>query len=265
MRALAPLALLLALQPGGTSLALAQIALRGQVVDDSTEQTIRGARVLLINRYGKTIGYAVTDSLGHFAFEAGAAERLRLEAKALGYLPAATPVLWMVEDHEYAVVEIRLAPHAVLLAPIEIVALSPPAKVSPILENMEFRRTHGLGYRIGREEIEARHPARLSDMLEEVAGLSADRRSGPGSRTMRMSRTLAGPGGADCPVQIFLDGMLATRPAAGGDVSVDELVLPHDVEAIEIFRGLASVPAEFLNPLSRCGVIAIWTKRALPR
>jgi hypothetical protein len=41
-------------------------------------------------------------------------------------------------------------------------------------------------------------------------------------------------------------------------------VEPADVEAIEIFKGLASVPAEFLNPQSRCGVIAIWTKRSLP-
>jgi len=43
-----------------------------------------------------------------------------------------------------------------------------------------------------------------------------------------------------------------------------DTVSAADVEAIEIFKGLASVPAEFLNTQARCGVIAIWTKRSLP-
>lgn len=266
MRTLTLLVLLLALQTGLASPAPAQTVLRGQVLEDTTARPIPSARVFLINRYGKTIGYALTDSLGRFEFRVGAAERLRLEAQALGYESAVTPVLWMVEDHQYAAVELRLARHAVLLAPVEIVALSPPPKVGPVLENMEFRRTHGFGLWISRQEIEARNPARLSDMLEEIAGLSAERRGGGagGNRALRMGRSLAGPGGGDCPVQIFLDGRLATRQARGGDVTVDELATPADVAAIEVFRGLASIPPEFLTPQSRCGVIAIWTKRSLP-
>jgi hypothetical protein len=35
------------------------------------------------------------------------------------------------------------------------------------------------------------------------------------------------------------------------------------VEAIEVFKGLGSVPPEFLNVYARCGVIAIWTRRSL--
>jgi hypothetical protein len=87
--------------------------------------------------------------------------------------------------------------------------------------------------------------------------------TGASARSIRMGRALPGVGGGECPVQIFVDGMLATRAAPGGDVSVDDLVTPQDVEAIEVFKGLGSVPAEFLNPHSRCGVIAIWTRRSL--
>jgi hypothetical protein len=101
-------------------------------------------------------------------------------------------------------------------------------------------------------------------LLMEIPGVYADRTgTGASARSIRMGRALSGPGGGPCPVQIFLDGMLATRPGAGGDVSVDDLVSPLDVEAIEVFKGLGSVPPEFLNVYARCGVIAIWTRRSL--
>ena len=67
----------------------------------------------------------------------------------------------------------------------------------------------------------------------------------------------------ECPVQIFLDGMLATRNNDGGGVLVDDLVSPLDVEVIEVFRGLSSIPPEFLTPQARCGVVAIWTRRSM--
>jgi hypothetical protein len=105
----------------------------------------------------------------------------------------------------------------------------------------------------------------LTDILQETPGVRVDRQgSGTTRRVIHLGPPLPGPGGGDCPVQIFVDGMLATRSTGGGDVTVDDLAQPQDVEAIEIFKGLASVPAEFLNRQSRCGVIAIWTKRSLP-
>ncbi len=264
MRTPIPLALLLALFTGATSASSAQVQLQGRVLDDATGRPILSARVFLLNRYSKTIGYAVTDDSGRFEFQPREAGRLRLEAKALGYSPAVTPLLWILEDRDFAGVEIRLDPHAVLLAPVEVVALSPP-KGSAVLENAEFRRTHGFGYQITRAQIEKRNPLRLSDILEEAPGLYAERRgSGASGRTIRMGRSPTGLGGGDCPVQIFLDGRLATRDVAGGDVEVDELASPLDVEVIEVFKGLSSIPPEFLTPQARCGVIAIWTKRSLP-
>lgn len=242
----------------------AQVVLQGRVVDDSTQQPIAGARLILLNRYGKTAGYQETDSLGRFRFTPRDNGRYRLDARAVGYRPALQTVLWMMEDRSFAGLEVRLTPHVALLAPVEVVALSAPRR-SPILDNMEFRRRHGLGFMISRQEIEERHPLRVTDILQEAPGVRVDRQgSGASRRVIHLGPPMPGPGGGDCPAQIFLDGMLATRNVAGGDMTVDDLVDPADVEAIEIFKGLASVPAEFLNPQSRCGVIAIWTKRALP-
>lgn len=241
----------------------AQVVLEGRVLDDSTSRAIVGAQVLLENQTGQTVRYQQTDSLGRFHFELGKNERYRLEARAIGYLPARRTVLWMMEERDFAGLEVRLTPHAILLAPVEVVALAPP-KTSPIFQNMEFRRLHGFGLRITRQQIETRSPQRISDMLQETPGVEMGHETGgPDRRVLRFGQ-LFGPGGRDCPVQIFLDGMLATRSSMGGEVTVDELVQPQDVEAIEIFKGLATVPAEFLNERSRCGVVAIWTKRSLP-
>jgi hypothetical protein len=240
----------------------AQIVIEGRVLDDMTEEVLAGARVLLLNRFNRTADYAVTDAQGRFRFERSRNERYRLEVRAVGYRETITPDLW-TQERDFTAIEVRLLPNAVLLAPLEIVALSPP-RTSPILEAVEFRRTRGFGIQITREAIEQRQPLRVTDMLMEIPGVYADRQgSGASGRRLRMGRALLGPGGGDCPVQIFVDGMLATKPVPGGDISVDDIVLPQDVEAIEVFKGLGSVPPEFLNIYSRCGVIAIWTRRSL--
>lgn len=244
--------------------ARAQVVLQGRVLDDSTERPIVGARLILLSRYGKTAGYQETDTLGRFRFTPHDNGRYALDVRAVGYRPALQTVLWMMEDRNFAGLEVRLTPHVALLAPVEVVALSAPTR-SPVLANMEWRRRHGLGQMISRQEIEERHPLRVTDILQETPGVRVDRQgSGASRRVIHLGPPMPGPGGGDCPVQIFLDGMLATRDAPGGDVTVDDLVEPADVEAIEIFKGLAGVPAEFLNSQSRCGVIAIWTKRSLP-
>ncbi len=239
---------------------LAQMVLEGHVVDDSTGRPISGAHVLLTDRYDRTVGYQETDSAGRFDFERRDNGVYRLYARAVGYQPSLQTVLWMMQNRHFAGLEVRLAPHATLLAPVEVLALSPP-RVSAVLRDMEYRRRRGLGIQITRQEIEARKPLRISDMLEETPGVRVSRQgSGTIRRVIHIGPPL-GPGGGDCPVQIFLDGVLATRPAPGGDVTVDELAQPQDVEEIEVFSGEASIPPEFLTPEARCGVIAIWTKR----
>ena len=64
-----------------------------------------------------------------------------------------------------------------------------------------------------------------------------------------------------------MDGFLINRREASVlgarpmDYRIDDMVLPSSVEGIEIYRGLSTVPPEFLNPDAECGVIAIWTRR----
>ncbi len=250
----------LVLLAGAVHPSRAQVVLEGRVLDDVSELSLRGARVLLLNRWRKVVGHAITDETGRFRFERRHPDVFRLEAKAIGYQETITPLVWMTVDHDSTEMELRLARFAVLLAPLEIVGLSSP-RPSAVLENFEHRRETGFGYQITREDIEERRPQRVSDILMTLPGVHAQqRRSGGGGRNIYMSRALPGlPGG--CPVKIFVDGMLTNRDDDGNGVIVDDIVSPLDIEAIEVFRGLASIPAEFLTFGARCGVIAIWTKR----
>jgi hypothetical protein len=259
------LAVCIAVSLCGASTSFAQVVLEGRVLDDVSQEPLAGARVILLNRLNKTAGYMVADALGRFRFEDRDWGWYRLEVTAVGYVRAQTPFLYWTEEHDFAGLEVRLAPDAVLLAPLEVTALSGPAR-SPILENADFRRERGLGVHITREQIEQRSPANVTDMLLELPGVRAERSGvrASGGRQIYMGRALAGPGGGDCPAQVWVDGVLMTRVGrAGGDVAIDDVVRPLDVEVIEVFRGLGTVPPEFLNPYARCGVVAIWTRRSL--
>jgi hypothetical protein len=79
---------------------------------------------------------------------------------------------------------------------------------------------------------------------------------------------MARSSGRGCPVQVFVDGLLMTASvmdASGATenagAAIDDFVSPLSVEGIEVYRGLSTVPPEFLTPEADCGVVAIWTRR----
>ncbi|HEX5726903.1 MAG TPA: hypothetical protein VFX98_15620, partial [Longimicrobiaceae bacterium] len=61
--------------------------------------------------------------------------------------------------------------------------------------------------------------------------------------------------GNNCPPRLFLDGV----PASTGG-PIDEVIEPMNVEAIEVYRGAAEIPAQYGGSSSACGVIVIWTR-----
>jgi outer membrane cobalamin receptor len=99
----------------------------------------------------------------------------------------------------------------------------------------------------------------VSDLLRTVPGVQLEA-TGAGTRPRV---TFGRASGSDCATQIFVDGFLVNRGGPGGvnDIRLDDVVSPGAVEGIEIYRGLSTVPAEFLNADAGCGVIAVWTRR----
>jgi outer membrane cobalamin receptor len=241
--------------------AAAQIRLEGRVTDDQTNQPVAGARVDVYDFTWRKLGSRVTDEQGGFRYELRRVGTYRLRVNRVGYAVTTTPEL-RTGAHSYLNVEIRMKSDAVLLAPLAVVARS-SAMASPVLDGFHARMRSGLGTFITREEVQRARPTYVSDLVLRVPGLYASS-GGAGSARQIYSGRTAGTA-PNCPAQIYIDGFLM-NPASdrNGEVmgmTLDEAVMPNDIEGIEIYRGLASVPAEFLSTEARCAVIAVWTRR----
>jgi hypothetical protein len=260
--ALRILAALLALPFAGQASAqgnAVEATIRGRVIDETTSQPIADVYVEFVDGRTRTAKTAVSDDEGSFLLSGVPSGFFRLRAERIGYARTVTPY-WRIEPGEILTVTVRLHPDAVLLAPLEITART--RSRSPVLSNFYQRVERRVGgVFITREEIERSNAGLVTDLLRMVPGVQIDGGGGQHDRIITMVRAIPVTSFANgCPVQIYLDGILATRSATDR-VSLDELATPNVLEGIEVFRGLATVPPEFLSAEARCGVIALWTKR----
>ena len=246
---------------GTASAVQAQVRIVGRVIDDLTEVPLGEVRVTILAPDGSTLGRTETSADGSFEFQVQRVRGVRITAERLSYQSNTTPLLYF-DTRKFFQVEVRLDPDAILLAPLEVIAWSGKLD-DAMLEGYRRRLETGLGVYITREEVEARNPALVTDLLRAVPGVRVSG-GGPGAEpVIRMARA----GMANCATQIFVDGFLINRrtgASAGtppADFRIDDVVSPTSVEGIEVYRGLSTVPAEFLNPDAECGVIAIWTRR----
>lgn len=236
-----------------------EVTLEGTVIQAGTAEPVPQATVLVVDSYGDRLARQVTDETGGFSAKIRRRTAARLEVGKLGYESVVTPLLHFGED-ELLVVEVMLDVDAVPLAPLEVVATAESSERAPLFEGFDHRRDRGFGSFFTRPEIEDIQPQRVTDLLQRIPGVQLVGAGAGHRRTITMHRSRGIAAGRGCPVQIFLDGVLMTR-VPSVDVAIDDLVAPGDLEGVEIYRGLATVPAEFLNPNARCGVVALWTRR----
>lgn len=255
MRALILLSAALALTAAADAAAQDRVRIVGTVTDEQTGDGIASADVILRNATGRRLRAVATDEAGRFQVLLSRTAAVRIQTVRPGYRPTTTPVLHF-DGHEFFEIEIRMDPDVVLLAPLEVVARAGTGR-SPVLAGFSQRLSAGTGHYITRLDVQRRRPAYVTDLLADVPGVTL---VSSGRGTQRLVRMVRG-GAGHCPVQIFLDGRLVTRPTGGAEFSVDDVVSPGSVEGIEVYRGLSTVPAEFFTPDADCGVVAIWTRR----
>jgi hypothetical protein len=238
------------------------IDLEVTVLDARTDEPVVGATVIFRTLWGDDLGRRQSDALGKVTFQVRRhLGGIRIRAGRQGYRMLDTPRLDL-SGHDYFGLVVRMDVEAIPLAPLEVVARGRRYFVdrSHILEGFDHRVRLGFGTYFTRDQIEEIGPLRVSDLLRRVPGVTI---VPGGTRTepvLSMNRAQFGSGGGSCPVQIFMDGMLVTR-AGVGPISVDELATPQALEGVEIYRGLSTVPADFLNENAHCGVVALWTRR----
>jgi hypothetical protein len=240
----------------------AQIQVRGVLLDAASRAPITSARIALIATRGRWRGELITDSVGEFSFDDVRPGPYSLRAQRVGYRDASGQL--RLSGDSIVTLELQMAVNSVALAPVTVVTRS-QRNVGPVLEGFYRRLARGQGRFVTREEIETRHPSRVTDMLRNMPNLnSSAARGGVGGSTM--SR---GSSGDRCTVVFFVDGMLVSQPSTGGgpwrggsrDQAIDDYVHPNEVEGIEIYRGESDTPAEFITRWVGCGTVVIWTRR----
>lgn len=108
------------------------------------------------------------------------------------------------------------------------------------------RRKAGEGTFITREDIEVRHPGRALDLFMGIAGVRL---------TYRGSVPLLSFARCKEGVEVFVDGQ-----RLNDGITELNTIHPNQIEAIEIYHGLASVPPQFSPRPNDCAAIVVWTR-----
>ncbi len=124
------------------------------------------------------------------------------------------------------------------------------------------RQRRGRGVFLDRSAIEKRAGAReLGDLLRAIPGVTVDYNG-----LIRFRGISTGPASRCGAPLVFVDGIAVNRDEAASGVpdpsqwqrSID----PIDIEAIELYRSPAEVPAQYnAGAMAACGVILIWRRR----
>jgi hypothetical protein len=114
------------------------------------------------------------------------------------------------------------------------------------LDDFYKRRRTGAGTFFTREDIDKRNPGRLLDMFMGIPGVRL---------TYRGSTPLLSFARCKNGVEVFVDGQ-----RLNDGLNVLSSIHPNQIEAIEIYHGLASVPPQFVPKPDDCAAILVWTR-----
>lgn len=205
-------------------------------------------------------------------------------ARAIGYRPVTSSV--NVSGDSVTRLDFELQPEALALPDLKVEArFAKPARLAHTTRYDDFyrRRRAGFGTFLTRDDIDAATALRTFELLRGIPGIKvAWNPPGVPGTEVRFAR---------CPnfppkISIWIDGNrqhyfvrdpggAAVMPGGGRSVALDSQVQakaeayrswlelldgvrPGEIEAMEIFRGVGQIPAEFLD--DSCAAVVIWTR-----
>jgi hypothetical protein len=278
-------AIAILLLAGAASPAAAQ-TVRGRLLDLDSGQPLDRGTVRLIGQAGDTVATSVTGEDGAYVLTAPLPGWYYIEAHRLGYGPWIDGPVQLEAGEEWDG-EFLLRAIAIVLDPVEVTA---PAVVHDVrLDQVGFyeRQMADFGHFMTRDHIEMRRPVRVSDLLTAVPGVRlVPSASGTSRQTVVLRGSYSNQGRSGiCHPRVFVDGIMAirgdSRPVGSSEmgrlatetrlddvresdeIAIDDLVMPNEIQGIEIYRSSVQVPAKFggTGIGTRCGVIVIWTRQ----
>jgi hypothetical protein len=224
------------------------IVLSGRVTQaGDTSVAVGGADIMIVG----TALRRSADGQGRFHFVDVPPGTYQLNVRSIGY-EAASLRLVLEAGHSYEqAIELRRHPHALTEVRIEGRMLKVPAR----FEDVYARAAHEHGTFFTRQDIDKLNPLDVGSLLDRVPSVYMH---GNTPEFARCKGPLAGASSGKSAVQVYIDGTRVTSDKGTTVAEALHLVTPRDIEAMEVYGGVARLPAEFLE--DACAVIAIWTK-----
>ncbi len=224
----------------------AQAALSGVVREDSSKRAVRGVEIV-IQASNKI---ATTDTGGEFRLTGLAHGTHIVLVRAIGYRPIMLRAYLVTNDT--LVVDLRIVKAPVQLAPLEVTASAVP----PGLDAFEERRLAGFGKFVDWTTLRRSEHRRTSDLFREIQGvrIKYDRHGRPFLSSTR----------GDCPMQIYLNGIVIYKPTGGPGAMTPPIIDEWNIsnlDGIEVYRGPSETPAIYGGTGGNCGTVLLWTRR----
>lgn len=234
-------------KPGKNALLL------GRVLSDSIEAPLAGAELAI-----PALKISVrTDSLGRYRLSGIKPGRHVVTVSQIGFEQLRTSILFATSDSVDA--DILMTPLALgaaqAVAKVDVVANAVPRGLS----DFERRRQNGAGDFITEETIRKNARGQLADVVRRIPGVQLTRPpSGFGaylSAGRGSSRTRV------CYAAVMIDRSWVYE-GRRNELPFDlNSISPDAVQAMEYYRGMSYIPAEFARERNTCGVLVIWTKQ----
>lgn len=218
----------------------------GFVIDRENNNPVGTAQVEVVNSSVR----ALTDPNGMFVLDDVPPGQVAVAVSHLSYATAGR--LMRLEAGRSYEMRVGLSPEAIALEGIEVTARS----------TNWFREMQGLKMRMNANvggtfvldtDFERRGYPPVSEMLRGLAGVRL-RKAGRFGYDIRFRNCTMAP-------VVWVDGVQVNEPEEGGGIDVLNQISGVDVQAVELYRGAATVPPEFSGPDAMCGALVIWTKR----
>jgi TonB-dependent receptor-like protein/carboxypeptidase family protein len=189
-----------------------------------------------------------TDEQGKFELQKVPAGPLSIRLRRIGFRPDTIDL--MVLAGQVIPLEVRIRRLAIALAPVFIRGRE---ALTGWRAGFYDRKDRGGGHFYTATDIDKRNPPNMTDFFRTVPGARVEPTNGGFTKIIRFRGA-----SRNCWPLVWLDG----SPLGAGEFDLDNLN-PRSIEAMEVYAGPASVPAQYQSVRGtayNCGTILIWSK-----
>jgi carboxypeptidase family protein/TonB-dependent receptor-like protein len=213
------------------------------IVTDSAGKGLSGVEVSVVG----TDLRQMTDETGQVYISGVPARKITLHMRHVGYKEADIDLFLTPGVRTNTTLVLHRAADVTTLPKVVVKSGLVPARYAGTSRFDDFyrRKADGIGLFFDREYLDARAADRSDDILRAVPGVRIRYRgSTPYIQFLRCEQ-----------VEVYIDGFRSHD----GFVSFLELN-PKQIEAVEVYRGISTVPPEFSPMPNDCAAVVVWTR-----